>query len=338
EKGPRTIVDPGFNIDRKEPVYRIQPDAEIQPVVKAPRKGDRTPAVPDPQVFIPEKGPRTIVDPGFLVDKKERVRVGVPEKDMVYLDPMERGGVRPEVLEKQIMEAKKRIKSRPQDTEGSQEEVERITGNALDDLRGLKSSLAGIPAGSERQAEESLDRAQGVVDKAKESLKELGGGDHSAQLKSLEASLKEFRDLAKQRSKDPGPGVSSSGGEAENTQAIQGLYQRFAAAFASKDLAAILNCLTEDWESAEGTGLSDMESTLNNSFSVFDTVRMEVQNLQIRPLGQGKFQASYSTHMTGNIRQNDIKHEEKSTHTDTIVFTKDGPRILRTSGKTGWVQ
>ncbi|MBI5209626.1 MAG: hypothetical protein HY927_06580, partial [Elusimicrobia bacterium] len=27
EKGPRTIVDPGFNIDRKEPVYRIQPDA-----------------------------------------------------------------------------------------------------------------------------------------------------------------------------------------------------------------------------------------------------------------------------------------------------------------------
>lgn len=145
-------------------------------------------------------------------------------------------------------------------------------------------------------------------------------------------------------SEDPGgagngiPHVLQPGADPSVIEAVRALYQRFEAAFAAKDLAAVLDCLAEDWEAAEGTTLPEMESTLTNSFSAFDSIRMEIQNLQVRPAGNGRFSASYGTHLVGTIRQNDIRHEEKSAHQDTVVFTNGVPRIYRTTGGTGWVQ
>jgi hypothetical protein len=223
---------------------------------------------------------------------------------------------------------------------GDPQEAERAAANFLEDLKELKGLVERNPGGAQEDdnIERALERGRTLMEDAGARLRELDPGSVVARLSPLQSAFKDLEQAAQRKRHATAAPGGPAGADLERIPAVHELYKKFAAAFAAKDLAGILDCLTEDWESSEGIGLSDMESTLGNSFSAFDSVRMDIQNLQIRPLGQGKYQASYSTHLTGNIRQNDIKHEEKSTHTDTVVFTKDGPRISRTTGSTGWVQ
>lgn len=217
-----------------------------------------------------------------------------------------------------------------------QEEADNIAANAQDDLREVKSSLAAV---SDQQAQEALERAQDIAEKAGESLTALGE-DRKAQLQALQTQVKEIEDLVKQRQKGraAAAGAPQAAAGDPGLEAARALYQKFAQAYSAKDLAGVLDLLTEDWESSEGIALADMERTLNNSFSVFDSIKMDIQSLQIRPLGDGTYQANYTSLLTGSIRQNDIKHEEKSSQADTVVITPQGAKIAKTSGSTAWVK
>ncbi|MDO8804574.1 MAG: hypothetical protein Q7R35_09080 [Elusimicrobiota bacterium] len=217
-----------------------------------------------------------------------------------------------------------------------QEEAGNITANAQDDLQEVKSSLAAV---SDQQAQEALERAQDIAEKASENLTALGG-DHKAQIQALQTRVKEVEDLVKQRQKGraAATGAPQAAAGDPGLEAARALYQKFAQAYSAKDLAGVLDLLTEDWESSEGITLADMERTLSNSFSVFDSIKMEIQSLQLRPLGDGTYQANYTSLLTGSIRQNDIKREEKSSHVDTVILTSQGAKISKTSGSTAWVK
>jgi len=213
--------------------------------------------------------------------------------------------------------------------------------DALDDFRELNRELEALPGGpdSQSRADDLVERGQALAERALEKMPKDASGRPNPNRKPVEDELERLRKAAELKKTAKAAAASHAKGVGpQAVEAIRALYQKFAAAFASKDLAGVLDCLAEDWESSEGIGLGDMEKTLGNSFQAFDTVKMEILNLQIRSAGQGLYQAAYSTLMTGLIRQNDIKHEEKSTHSDTIVLTPEGPRIKRTSGSTAWVQ
>lgn len=119
---------------------------------------------------------------------------------------------------------------------------------------------------------------------------------------------------------------------------VQSLYANFAAAYQSRNLNAVVSFLAPDWQTDQGTTRFDLEDTLSNSFRVFDTVTFTISGLQVRPLSESVFQASYSTHLVGHIRRLNIKHEEKSSVVDTVIVTPDGPRIKHTSGGSFWLK
>jgi len=229
-----------------------------------------------------------------------------------------------------------RNKPTPQAAPG---EVERILADALDDMKDLKASILSAPPGPayESQLQDAADRARELIEKANGDLQEKGVTGLIQKLQPLHALRKEIETLAKGGAGGPGSAAPGAA-DPKAMEQIRQLYQKFSAAFANKDLPAVLDLLAEDWESSEGVTVMDMERTLNNSFSVFDSVQMTVQNLQIMPKAGGTYMAVYSTKLTGTIRANDIQHEETSTHQDTIVMTPQGPKISRTSGTTAWVQ
>ncbi|MBI5595137.1 MAG: hypothetical protein HY928_03505 [Elusimicrobia bacterium] len=231
--------------------------------------------------------------------------------------------------------ARQKGASGPPSADGPGDEVGK---DFFNDLGALQRDLIALPGGpgSQDRADDLVERANMLLEKAQDKLPAGPSGRPNPNLLPMRDALAVFQKSAEARKVQAGP--SSPGADAAAMEPVRKLYERFSAAFAAKDLAAVLDCLTEDWEASEGTTLSDMESTLSNSFQAFDSVRMEIQNLQIRPAGNGRFTTSYSTHMVGTIRQNDIRHEEKSTHQDTVVFTNGSPRIQRTTGGTGWVQ
>lgn len=124
----------------------------------------------------------------------------------------------------------------------------------------------------------------------------------------------------------------------QSHEKIREMYQDFARAYQQRDSRSITRFLADDWEAADGTDLDDMEEILDNSFDVFDTVNMKITNLNVQKGYGEKFQATYTTEITGIIEDQDIRHHEKTSITDEVILTPKGPRITRTSGGAFWLR
>lgn len=123
----------------------------------------------------------------------------------------------------------------------------------------------------------------------------------------------------------------SKGGDA----AVRKLYQEFAAAYQARNLTALLRFLSPDWMSDDGSDVRDLETTLGNSFRVFDSLAFAISGLSIQQSGNG-FQASYTVKVTGRIRRLQKDHAETASVTDFLEMTSQGLRIRRTSGGIRW--
>lgn len=122
------------------------------------------------------------------------------------------------------------------------------------------------------------------------------------------------------------------------TESVRKLYADFTAAYQDKALSRLTRFLTTDWKASDGADVSDLEDNLSNSFRVFDRVQYAIDNLNISLLDGGRFQVSYSVTITGQIHGMNLKHQESSNVTDTVVLTPDGPKIQSTQGGKPWLQ
>jgi hypothetical protein len=113
---------------------------------------------------------------------------------------------------------------------------------------------------------------------------------------------------------------------------IREMYQKFAQGYQAKNLNTVIRTMSPQWQASDGTGVAELEETLRNSFRVFDTIQFRIEGLQVRNAAPGTYTASYSATLSGRINRLNIKHEETSSVTDTVLMTPDGPRISKTAG------
>ena len=128
--------------------------------------------------------------------------------------------------------------------------------------------------------------------------------------------------------------------QAEKTtqSSVQKLYQDFASAYQSRNLRGLLRYMSDDWKAADGSDLRDLEDILDNSFRVFDRITFVISGLAIQPSGNGRYNVSYSTTITGHINQMNIKHQETAQVQDTVILTPAGPKIESTRGGRIWLK
>ena len=121
-----------------------------------------------------------------------------------------------------------------------------------------------------------------------------------------------------------------SGTLQRDTLAIRTMYTDFANAYQNRNLPGLIHFLSSDWQAADGSNVYDLETTLGNSFRVFDSIVFKISGLNIQRAGNF-YQVSYQAALTGQIRRMQKSHEETSDVVDTVVITPDGPRIQKTT-------
>jgi hypothetical protein len=119
---------------------------------------------------------------------------------------------------------------------------------------------------------------------------------------------------------------------------VQKLYQDFASAYQARNLRGLLRFMSDGWVASDGSDLRDLEDVLDNSFRVFDRVSFVISGLAIQPAGDGRYNVSYSTNITGHISQMNIKHQESAQVQDTVVLTSTGLKIEATRGGRIWIK
>ena len=126
----------------------------------------------------------------------------------------------------------------------------------------------------------------------------------------------------------PGPEIIS---------AITALYDKFKAAYESKDEYAVSALVSGDWGSSDGNSISDLEDNLHNMFSVFDDIEYSLSGLSISEIGENLYNVSYSVTIRGTIFDNDLTHEEVSAVTEQVIIDSSGQaKIHKTLGGNYW--
>ncbi len=120
-------------------------------------------------------------------------------------------------------------------------------------------------------------------------------------------------------------------------QQIREFYKKFKEAYESKDVSAVTSLLSDDWSSSsDSTDISDLEDYLGKSFRVFDEINYNISNINIQPLGNDKYRVSYNVDIIGQIYDNDITHEEKSSVQEEVGVQNGKVLILKTFGGHFW--
>ncbi len=116
-----------------------------------------------------------------------------------------------------------------------------------------------------------------------------------------------------------------------DTLAIEAMYRDFASAYESKNLPALTRFLAREWQAADGSDGRDLETTLGNSFRVFDSILFKISGMSIHRVANF-YQVSYQATLNGRINRLQKSHDESSGIVDSVVITADGPRIMKTTG------
>ena len=112
--------------------------------------------------------------------------------------------------------------------------------------------------------------------------------------------------------------------------AVRALYARFAQAYANRDTAGVLAQLDENWRSADGSTIWDVEESLDNSFRVFNEVKYRIAGLSVSRQSDGTFLVVYQSTITGKIYGMDMEHVEKGTVREVVGGTGGNMKVLRT--------
>ncbi|MDZ4200583.1 MAG: hypothetical protein U1C96_00335 [Gallionella sp.] len=129
----------------------------------------------------------------------------------------------------------------------------------------------------------------------------------------------------------------NKGGDTLAERSIREMYQKFKQAYESRNVTALMRFMSSDWETEDGTSRDDLEQNLRNSFRLFDGIQFGVEGLSIRKSGED-YEVSYSSTLSGQMRQMKKKHEEKASVKDIVRITNDGPLITKTSGGNLWLK
>lgn len=118
--------------------------------------------------------------------------------------------------------------------------------------------------------------------------------------------------------------------------AVESFYAGFARVYERRDAAALAAMLEQGWTAADGTTLSDLRETLENSFRIFDEVSCRITGLRVGFEEDGSARADYGIEIVGRINRARIRHEEKSEVSE--ILRQDGGRlrIMRTLAGSYW--
>jgi hypothetical protein len=125
-------------------------------------------------------------------------------------------------------------------------------------------------------------------------------------------------------------------GNKDKIKKIRSLYEEFRSAYENKDEYAVMNLLSEDWDSGDGTSPGDLEENLRNMFSVYDSIDCVISNLNVTRQPDQRFTVNYEIKITGRIFETGITREEKSSVSEEIVFENKQPRIHKTLQGVFW--
>ena len=152
----------------------------------------------------------------------------------------------------------------------------------------------------------------------------------------VDAALKELSGLIEQaQAKMIGEGAPGAG---QVPAAVQDFYRQFRAAYESRNDSLIMSFMGDEWETEDGTTLSDLQANLRRSFKIFDEIRFSIQNLAIVPNPDRKYIATYDVTISSRIYSRNLKHEEKSSVTEVLSLDASGKvKIVRTIGGRFWL-
>ncbi len=123
----------------------------------------------------------------------------------------------------------------------------------------------------------------------------------------------------------------------QHRDAVRALYGEFRQAYEDQDEVALIDLIDGEWSAEGGTTRDDLEETLANSFAAFDTITCGISGLQIKDAGANVYEASYVITIVGEILENDIRHEERSSVLERLrVDAKGRVRITKTITGRYW--
>jgi len=119
--------------------------------------------------------------------------------------------------------------------------------------------------------------------------------------------------------------------------AIQDFYARFTKAYESRDDAAVMSFISKDWQASDGTTLSDLQENLRRTFRTFDEISYRIENFKAKQLLPYHYQVDYDVTITSRIYKRNLKHEEKSSVSESMGAESSGKlKIESTNSGRFW--
>jgi len=109
-----------------------------------------------------------------------------------------------------------------------------------------------------------------------------------------------------------------------NTQKIYDFYSSFKMAYESKIESQVVNLISNDWGSADGTTISDLEDNLRRIFNIFNNMTYNISNLTITPVSDNIYRASYDVEIVGVNYEKNLTHKEKSSVIEEVIIDNKG--------------
>lgn len=124
---------------------------------------------------------------------------------------------------------------------------------------------------------------------------------------------------------------------ADTKMLIMAFYEKFKQAYEAKNESLVMSYIADEWGSADGVTLYDLEDNLRNMYNVFDDIQYAISGINISNAGNNLYNVSYSVTIRGEIYDNDLVHEEVSSVKEQVMVGGSGqPKIYRTLGGSYW--
>jgi len=118
---------------------------------------------------------------------------------------------------------------------------------------------------------------------------------------------------------------------------IKDLYANFKQAYESKSESQVVRFISNEWESADGSTISDLEINLRRIFNVFDNINYNISNLNIVSIDENTFRVNYDVEITGVNYERNLTHKEKSSVSEEVTVTpRGGVKINKTLNGRFW--
>ena len=119
---------------------------------------------------------------------------------------------------------------------------------------------------------------------------------------------------------------------------VQLFYEKFRNAYSNRDVIGVISFLSDDWETSDGSTISDVEEILENSFRMFDEVQYHISNLNVSEMSNDNYQVSYHSSIIGKIYRMNIEHKEENDVIEVIGPVNGKMKILRTLNGRYWMR